>query len=76
VKQIKPTVIPAEDAVVVTVGVPHDQKDHYTARALGALERAGFQAGPTSDESILLLAERVQTMSEFTRESTDEHSGS
>lgn len=54
------SIIPAEEAFVVTIGVPHRHKDHYCKRALLKLQAAGFQVGQTSDEAILQLAEQVK----------------
>lgn len=56
----QPSIIPAEEAFIVTVGVSRRHKDHDCARALRKLQAAGFQAGPTSDEAILALAEQVK----------------
>lgn len=43
---------PAEQALIVTIGVTHANTDSDVRAALQALERAGFLAGPTSDEAI------------------------
>lgn len=54
------SVIPAEQAFVITVGVSHRHRESDCARALRKLKAAGFQCGPTSDEAILELARQVQ----------------
>lgn len=56
----EPRMRPAEEAFVVTVGVSHRNKDADCARVLQVLERAGFRAGVTSNEAILVLAEQVK----------------
>lgn len=61
----KPAMRPAEEAFVVTVGVSHRNKDADCARVLHLLERAGYQAGPTSDDSLLTLAEQVRLNQEL-----------
>ena len=58
--QAQPSVIPAEEAFIITVGVSHKHREHDCKRALRKLQMAGFSAGPTSDEAILQLAEQVQ----------------
>lgn len=52
--------MPIEEAFVVTVGVPHHNKDVHCKRVLTVLEQAGYVAGPTSDDSILELARQVE----------------
>lgn len=47
---------PAEEAFLITCGVSHVNAKQDCARALRALERAGFHAGPTSNESIEIIA--------------------
>lgn len=54
------SVIPAEEAFIITVGVSHRHHASDAARALRKLQAAGFQCGPTSDEAILKLAEQVR----------------
>jgi hypothetical protein len=56
----KPTMRPAEEAFVVTVGVSHSNKDADCANVLRLLARHGYHAGPTSDDAILTLAEQVE----------------
>lgn len=51
--------IPPQAAFIVTVGVPNGNKDVFCRRAIRVLQQAGFQAGPTSDESIIELATRI-----------------
>jgi hypothetical protein len=55
-----PSVIPAEEAFIITCGVSHRHREHDCARALRKLQAAGFSAGPTSDEAILALARQVE----------------
>lgn len=52
--------VPAEEAFVVTVGVPHDdrQRRAHCQRIQVVLRQAGYQCGPTSGDSILELAEQ------------------
>lgn len=50
-----PKVAP-EQAFIVTVGVSHANTQSDCRRALEALERAGFECGATSDESIEIIA--------------------
>lgn len=52
--------VPAEEAFVLTVGVPHNNKDAHCRRALKVLAQAGYHAAQTSDESILALASQVE----------------
>jgi GTP cyclohydrolase FolE2 len=52
--------IAADEAFIVTVGVPHRHRDTHCSRALRVLQQAGYAAGPTSDESILELATQVR----------------
>jgi hypothetical protein len=54
------SVIPAEEAFIITVGVSHRHREHDCGRALRALEAKGFTAGPTSDDAILALARQVE----------------
>lgn len=51
---------PAEEAFLVTIGVSHAHTDADCRRALAALARAGFAAGPTSDDAILIAAEQAK----------------
>lgn len=55
----RPTV-PAEEAFIVTVGVPHDERQRvaHCQRAQLVLRQAGYTCGPTSGDSILELAEQ------------------
>lgn len=48
--------VPAERAVVLTVGVPEKATDAHVNRVLKLLEQGGYQAAPTSDESLAALA--------------------
>jgi len=52
--------VEAGQAFIVTIGVPHEDTQKWSDRALRALERAGFQAGPTSNETIKLIADQVR----------------
>ena len=52
--------VPAEQAFIVTIGVPHDDTQSHCRRALQALERAGFHAGATSTGSIKQIAELAE----------------
>lgn len=66
--------VPAEQAFIVTVGVPHDNTQSHCSRALQALERAGFRAGPTTNESIRAIAsmaELVDGLAQFDTEPTE-----
>lgn len=56
--------IPAEEAFVVTVGVPHQHRDAFCKRVLTVLKQAGYQAGPTSNEAILALADEVHRINQ------------
>lgn len=51
--------VPAEQAFVITVGVPHEHTDAHCKRAITVLNQAGFRAGPTSNEALLALADQV-----------------
>lgn len=72
---MKATVVPAEEAFVVTVGVPHDerQRNAQCRRALTVLQQAGFQCGPTSGDSILQLAEQETLNRELAANDSQEH---
>jgi hypothetical protein len=52
--------VDAQEAFIVTVGVPHEPKARaaHCARALTVLSQAGYRAGATSGEAILALAEQ------------------
>lgn len=53
--------VPANEAFVVTIGVPGGAKSQqHCKRALEVLRRAGYRAGPTSNEAILALAQQVE----------------
>lgn len=52
--------IPAERAFVVTVGVPAEATREHCDRVLRVLGKAGYLAGPTSDEAIAHLAVHAQ----------------
>lgn len=49
---------PAEEAFIVTVGVSHANTRADCTRAINVLRSAGFEAGPTSDESIETIAQQ------------------
>lgn len=60
--------VPAERAFIVTIGVPHENTDSHCSRALQALDRAGFRAGATTNESIqqiAAIAELVDGLARF-----------
>lgn len=57
--------VAVEEAFVVTVGVPHNARDAHCRRVLKVLEQAGYQAGPTSGDSILELARQEQAVREL-----------
>lgn len=59
-------------AFIVTVQVPHERTQEWCGRALRALERAGFQCGPTSNESIQLIAEQMRLVDGLVQ--NDDHS--
>lgn len=53
----------ADQAFIVTVGVPMDSRagtNRHCEIVLRAIERAGYHAGPTSDEAIKTIAEQQQ----------------
>jgi hypothetical protein len=52
--------VPAEEAFVITVGVPHGKRERlaHCRRALKVLEQAGYRCGATSGDAILALAEQ------------------
>ena len=54
--------IAAEEAFIVTVGVPHDERERnaHCKRALVVLQQAGYLAAPTSGDAILELAKQEQ----------------
>lgn len=57
--------VPAEEAFVVTVGVPGGaQRQLHCKRALTVLHQAGYRAGPTSNDAILALAEEVHRIND------------
>ena len=53
--------LPVEEAFVITVGVPRQDKNLHCANALLALRDAGYSAAPTSDEAITALAHQINT---------------
>lgn len=57
-----PKPVPAEEAFIVTVGVPHDRRvrDAECHRALSTLRRAGFTVGATSGDALLELAKQEE----------------
>jgi hypothetical protein len=66
-----PATVPAEQAFVVTVGVPHKNTQAHCKRALTVLHQAGYEAGPTSNESLLALADQVQLTTQLEENDTD-----
>lgn len=54
--------LPAEEAFICTIGVPHHARDAHCRRALKVLQQAGYRAAQTSDESILSLADQVEAI--------------
>ena len=57
--------LPAEEAFIVSIGVPHKAKDAHCKRALRLLQMHGFLAAPTSGDAILELAKREQLAREI-----------
>lgn len=51
--------VAAQEAFVVTVGVPSENRQVHCRRVLTVLDQAGYRAGPTSNEAILALAAEV-----------------
>lgn len=52
--------VPAEQAFVVTIGVPHADTQAHCKRALTVLKQAGYLAGETSNDSLIALAEQAK----------------
>lgn len=46
--------------VLISLGVRGRDNEGQVRAALLALRRAGFQAGPTSDEALRLMADRME----------------
>lgn len=65
-RQVTSKAVPADEAFVVTVGVPSDPalRNAHCQRIQVVLRQAGYQCGPTSGDSILELARQE----ELTRE--------
>lgn len=59
---------PAEQAFIVTVGVPSERTQEHCGRALQALDRAGYQAGPTSDQTIETIATQQRLVNGLARD--------
>lgn len=57
--------VPADEAFVITVGVPHANRNVFCSRALRVLRQYGFRAAPTSDDAILALADQVQLVQQL-----------
>lgn len=56
--------VAAQEAFVVTVGVPHAKRQAHCSRVLTVLKQAGYQAGATSNDAILALAQEVHRIHE------------
>lgn len=66
-RQVVKKAIPADEAFVVTVGVPRDPqlRKAHCQRIQVVLRQAGYQCGPTSGDSILELARQEQLTREL-----------
>jgi hypothetical protein len=58
----RPTPVPVEAAIFLTVGVPADPERNRLAvrRAGEALEREGFTVGVTSDDAVMARASQIE----------------
>lgn len=57
--------VPPEEGFMISTGVSHETKDADCKRALRTLEQAGFTCAPTSDDTILELAEQIRLTREL-----------
>lgn len=69
----KPHRVPAEEAFLVTVGVPSGKdRNTYCHRALKVLEQAGFRVGATGDAAIFELASRIELANKIEKSTEDQ----
>lgn len=63
---------PAEEAFIVTVGVPHEKRNTHCRRVLELLERAGYRAGQTSNEALIVAAHQASQVAELANNDPEE----